>query len=89
MRPRRSLRSKQVRPELDLSAGLLERSESFADGVLGQLGHRSEPQLVHDLTPVGFDRRRSDVEADGDVFRGLSLGEQLEHFSFARREWSR
>jgi hypothetical protein len=60
-----------------MNIGLIEGNEAFADGILGQLRHTLEVELIHDLLSAGFDGLHSDTEGKDYFLGALTLGNQL------------
>ena len=47
----------------------------------------SEAQLLLDVRPVSLDRFHTEMQGFGDLPRGLTATEKLQHFEFAIREF--
>ena len=67
-------------------ASRLGGCETFADGVLRQLGDTVDIEFVHDAQTVGFDGLGTDVQPQGDLLGGSALREQLQHLTFPLRQ---
>jgi len=73
----------RLKPVLLGGSGL---DDVVADGVEDELGEGVEIEFEHDVGAVGFGGVDADVEEVGDFLVAFAFGEELEDFTFARRE---
>ena len=60
--------------------------DAGGDGVAGEAGGVVDAELGHELCAVFFDGFDADGEFRGGLFVGVSFGDELEDFGFARSE---
>jgi len=64
----------------------IDLHNSITNGVAGQVGYRVEAQFSHKVGAVCFGRLYAEIKRYRNFFACASLREQLDYFSFARRQ---
>ena len=62
---------------------VIERGEPFAYGVLDQGGGVVDVEFGHDPLPGGLDGLDADLQVQGNLFGGFSLGDELQDLSLS------
>ena len=58
--------------------------DALGDGETSETGDVMDVELGHEMLPVFVHRFEADSELGGDLFIGLSFGNELEHLDLAR-----
>src|SRR5712664_661486 len=61
--------------------------QALADCIAHQARHFMDVKLFHDVVAMGFRRLETDIEQPGNLFRGVSLRDQLQDLALARSQW--
>src|SRR5882724_596754 len=61
--------------------------QALADCIAHQARDFMDVKLFHDVVTMGFRRLETDIEQPGNLFRGVSLRDQLQDLALARGQW--
>src|SRR5215510_9791125 len=71
---------------LPIRNGLSHVHDIVPNGVAHEVGHGVKVEFAHDIRSVGLCRLDAQVEGDGNLLAGFTLGEQLNDLALPSRE---